>query len=85
MAVGNPSVIDDETGEHFALDESGRDRFRNKYHHVTMVASPDAFFVLVDAINMYKRVTGLEVDDAEAMLLDGIDYKFRQLQPPVTD
>lgn len=85
MALGNPSVIDDETREHFAMDKSGRDKFKAKYHHVTMVVSPDAFFVLVDAVNQYKRQHGLKADDAEAVLLDSIDCKFRQLEQPPTD
>lgn len=83
--VGNPSVIDDETGEHFAMDESGFARFKAKYHHVTMVVSPDAFRVLVEAINQYKRHNSLGPSDVDVQLLNGIDYKFRQLEPPVTD
>lgn len=49
MAAGNPSVTDDETGEHFAFDESGFAKFKDKYHHVGMDVSPDAFRVLVEA------------------------------------
>lgn len=78
--VGNPSVIDPVTGEHFAMDESGFAKFKAKYNQVTMLASPDEFRVLVEAINLYKRELGLEEGDEHLELLNSIDYIFSNIE-----
>lgn len=76
MAVGNPSVTDDVTGELFVMDAVGFARFKAKYYHVQMGMAPAAFRVLVDAINLYKREGGFTDEDVQVQLLNSIGYVF---------
>lgn len=76
MAVGNPSVTDDATGELFVFDAIGFARFKAKYYNVQMGMAPAAFRVLVDAINFYKRENGFTDEDVQVQLLNSIGYLF---------
>lgn len=80
MAVGNPSVTDDVTGELFVMDDAGFAKFKAKYDHVQMGMSPDAFRVIVEAINLYKRTYKVGPDDFDFQLLDSIGYVFAPVE-----